>query len=154
MIIADPGNPRTYRIIEDLTGLTRRAIRHGFFKLGQDLRAEASREILRRPKGGRVYYLRSRPGGRVRRHVASAPGETHANFTGRLRRSIGWQVYGHLSMEFGYGVDPRGPAPVYGQFLEFGTIRLDPRPSLQNAMEVQQRNGETYFNNEFNRAFP
>ncbi len=153
MIIADPDNARTFRVVEDLTGLTRRAIRHGFFKLGQDLRRRANAEILRRPKSGRTYIIRTRTG-RRRRHVASAPGETHANLTGRLRRSIGWQVHGHLSMEFGYGVDPRGPAPEYGQYLEFGTVMLQPRPSIQNSMTDVQRNSETYFNNEFNRAFP
>jgi len=121
----------------------RRAIRQGFFEFGKDLRDTASQEILRRPKGGRTYIVRQ--GKRRFRHTASAPGETHANLSGKLRRSIGFQIHGSRSMDFGYGVDPRGPAPDYAIYVEDGTSRMAARPSLQNAIRVTLRNGEVYF---------
>ena len=124
-----------------LNRLTRRSIRHGWFALAQDLRRTANTEILRRPKGGRTYTIRS-PSGRRRRHVASAPGETHANLSGTLRRSLGWIVRGHTGMEFGYGVDK--PAPDYAR-IEDGWGRVRPRPSLLNAINATNRNAERYF---------
>ena len=132
----------------DFTGLTRRSIRHGWFALAQDLKRVANTEILRKPKSGRVYFIRL-PSGRIKRHIASAQGETHANLSGTLRRSLGWQVRGHTGMEFGYGVSsPVGAgynaAPIYAE-IEFGYGRVAPRPSLQNAINETNRNAERYF---------
>ena len=144
----DRANQRVYVQIDSLEELTRRAIRHGWFTLGKDLRQTASKEILRRPKSGRVYRVRG-PSGRRRRHVASAPGETHANLTGAARRSLGWVVTGSRSMEWGYGVDKS--APEYVKHLEFGTKRMAARPSLQNAMDAVHRNSKMYFGKGFTR---
>jgi hypothetical protein len=69
--------------------------------------------------------------------VASAPGETHANLSGRLRRSIGWKVSGTHEMEWGYGVvQKKDEAPYYAPYVEEGTTRMDARPSLGNAVRV------------------
>ena len=125
----------------ELRALTRRSIRHGWFALAKDLRQTANIEILRRPKGGRVYIV-SGPSGRRRRHIASAPGETHANLSGTLRKSLGWLVRGHTGMEFGYGVDK--PAPDYAG-IEFNFGRVKARPSLQNAINATNRNSTRYF---------
>jgi HK97 gp10 family phage protein len=147
MIEHDPQNRRVFIRLVGVEQASRRVIRRAFFFLGRDLRSTASREILRKPKSGRTYIFRTR-NGRRRKHVASAPGETHANFSGKLRRSLGFRVNGHVSMEFGYGVDK--DAPPYGLFLEFGTVKMAARPSLQNAMRDVERNTEQYFINEFN----
>lgn len=128
---------------------SRRAIRQGFFQLGKDLKKTASDEILRKPKGGRVYVIRG-AGGSRRRHVASAPGETHANLGGKLRRSLGWQVQGAEQLEFGY-MD--GLIPDYAPFVEFGTTRMAARPSLQNAISVITRNAEVYFSSALAKEF-
>ncbi len=144
----DFANRQVYLTIDNLDTMVRRSIRHGWFLLGKDLQSTASREILRKPKSGRTYFRVDRIG-RRRRHVASAPGETHANMTGRTRRSLGWQVYGVKSMEFGYGVSSP-PAPDYAGFLEFGG-RNEPRPSLQNAITATNRNSQLYFTQRFNR---
>lgn len=141
-----PGDSRLFARLGTTNDGVRRAIRQGFFLLGRDLRQTASAEILRRPKSGQTYVIRT-PGGRRFRHTASAPGETHANLSGRLRRSIGFQIHGARSMDFGYGVDPNGPAPDYAPFVENGTTRMAPRPSLANAIRVVTRNGERYFAN-------
>lgn len=132
----------------------RQSIRRGWFRLGQDLKTEANTEILRKPKGGRVYIRRDKRG-RRRRHVASAPGETHANLTGKLRRSISWKVHGHEKLDFGYGIatTAKNKAPVYDKFVEFGTRIMEPRPSLQNAITATQRNAEDHFQKELSKTF-
>lgn len=146
VVKTDRRGERVLTELGDISKATRRGIRQGFFNLGRDLKFRANAEILRRPKGGRVYLVRG-PRGRIRRHVASAPGETHANLTGALRRSIGWQVNGHESMDFGYGVGNRkkNQAPEYSPFVEFGTNRMEERPSLNNAIDASQRDAERNF---------
>lgn len=147
-------NPKAFLKMMGLEGATRRSIRHAWFELGKDLRAEANREILRKPKSGRVYVVRGR-GGRRRRHVASAPGETHANLTGKLRRSIGWKVSGSDQMDFGYGVASTGrnAAPPYAPAIEFGRAdgSIAPRPSLQNAIRATQRRVPVEFEDQMER---
>ncbi len=138
----DYRNRVVYAHIDNLANMTDRSIRQGFFQLGRDLKQTANAEILRKPKHGRTYIIRS-PSGRKRRHVASAPGETHANITGKLRRSLQWQVHGAKSLEFGFGIN--NPAPVYGKWIEHGSRRMKPRRSLWNAIEATNRNAERYF---------
>lgn len=140
----DLNNRQVFVQMENLQGLTERSIRHGFFALGKDLKITASKQILFKPKSGRTYIRRDKIG-RRRRHVASAPGETHANMTGAARRSLGWQVTGFKSLEWGYGVSTLHAPPDYVEGLEFGTRRAAPRPSLQNAMRTVNRNAERYF---------
>lgn len=147
------GAEKTFLNIEGIRRLTRESIRKTWFELGKDMRAEANKEILRTPKSGRVYIIRGR-GGRSRRHVAGAPGETHANLTGDLRRSISWKVFGTDSMAFGYGVSTtsRNAAPDYGPFVEFGTTNMAARPSLANAIDATQRNAELHFTRAMRRG--
>lgn len=117
--------------------LSDRAVRRSFFELGDHLKRETSRDILdRASKRGRVYLISDRRG-RRRRHRSSAPGQTHANLTGRLRRSLSWKVRGARSMDFGYGVSTtkRNAAPEYDEHVEFGTGRMAARPSIGNNVE-------------------
>lgn len=150
---SDRGNERVFATLARTEDLTRRSIRRTWFMLGRDLKAEANREILRRPKSGRTYIIRTRSG--RRRHVASAPGETHANLSGRLRRSISWKTHGTDSMDFGYGISTASanPAPVYAPFVEFGTGRMAARPSLENAIDKLQANVGKHFEDAMNQAF-
>ena len=142
MIRAAPGNNTVLLKISNLGELTERGIRHGFFRFAKDLKQDVNREILRKPKGGRVYRIRTRSG--YRRHTASAPGETHANLSGTLRKSLGWKVRGAKSMEFGYGVDVT-PAPDYAEAVEEGTRRMAARPSLRLGVKRNMRNAEKHF---------
>jgi len=144
----DPKNKVVYAKIENLGKITSRSIRQGFFMLGKDLKRTANKNILSKPKGGKVYIARTRSG-RRRRHRASAPGESHANRSGMLRRSLGWKVNGSKSMEFGYGVDK--PAPDYGKFVEDGTFKMKPRPSLAIAVKQTNRNSELYVGQMFEK---
>lgn len=147
------GNKRVYIKIDNLENITRRSIRNAFYLLGDDLKDTANKEILKKPKKGRIYIIRDRAG-RRRRHRASAPGETHANLSGKLRRSLGYQIRGAKTLEFGYGVEQgkgAGKVPIYGKFLEFGTIKMEARPTLQNAISATNRNAEIYVGNQFKK---
>lgn len=121
-----------FRRVKDLDSLIQEGIRQGFLEFMRDLKHEANRAILKDPKTGRVYVRRDRAG-RRRRHKSSAPGESHANLTGVLRRSISFKVRGHDRATFGYGA-LGDDAPVYARFVEFGTSRMAARPSLRNAI--------------------
>lgn len=124
-------NEVVYRKVKDLESLIEEGIRQGFLELMRMLKREANRAILKDAKTGRVYIRRDRAG-RRRRHQSSAPGETHANRTGALRRSVSFKVHGYDRAKFGYGAV--GDAPVYARFVEFGTSKMRARPSLQNAI--------------------
>jgi HK97 gp10 family phage protein len=132
----DRNGDLVYRELVALPEAGTRAIRHAWFDYGKDLKVNANKAILAKPRYGRVYVIRG-PSGRRRRHVASRPYESHANMTGRLRRSISWKVRGHTEMTFGYGVSTTAlnTAPDYAFFVEFGTSRMVERPSLGNAIE-------------------
>lgn len=146
--VEDINNKKVYVKINDLEDLTRQSIRRGFFLLAQNLKRTANTNILKKPKSGRLYIKRNKGGAR-NRHRASAPGETHANETGKLRRSLGWIVSGSQKMEFGYGVDK--PAPDYAKFVEDGTFKMAPRPSLAIAVKQTNRNAELYVSDMFRK---
>ena len=144
-------NNRVFGRIENTFKLTKRGLRQGMFKAGQSLIAEANREILKGQKTGRIYIRRDRIG-RRRRHQASAPGETHANLTGELRKSLSFQAHGSSELEFGYGVSSGKDAPEHGKFVEFGTTKMKPRPSLRNALNAEQSNLTEHFEREILKA--
>lgn len=136
----DPKSMRAVARIARLVELTRAGVQFAAYTSGKGLVKTTSAEILRKPKSGRTYVRRDRLG-RRRRHVASAPGETHANRTGKLRRSLGFKVRGHRQLEFGYGA-VKADAPVYAEYVENGTTIMKARPSLQNGIRAENRNFE------------
>jgi len=150
--IRSSGNDLVFGKIKNLEKTTKEGLRRGMFKAGQGLRSEASRAILKDKKTGVVYNRRTRTGGR-RRHQASAAGETHANMTGTLRRSLSFQLKGTQSLEFGYGVSSGNEAPKYAKFVEFGTKNMKPRPSLKNALNAEQGNIVQHFGSGIKKAF-
>lgn len=147
-ITIDPNSRKAILRIRGLKKLTKAGIEHGAWTSAQGLRKATSQEILRKPKGGRVYTSRTRSGAR-RRHIASSPGETHANFSGTLRRSLDFKVSSR-EIEFGYGVT-KGNAPDYAEFVEFGTKNMKPRPSLQNGIKGERRNFQNNFEREISK---
>lgn len=148
-VIEDPDNFKVYAKLDGVERLTKRATRRGMFKWARDLKSTANAAVLAKDKVGRVYIRRGK-GGRKRRHRASAPGQSHASRTGKLRRSIGWRVTGADRLEFGYGVDGR-ETPDYDGFVEFGTFKMKPRPTIQNAIKDTMGNAETYFEEELRK---
>ena len=139
---------RTVQRISGLKKLTRSGVDHAAFVSGRGLVKTTSREILKRPKGGRTYIRRD-SAGRRRKHVASAPGQTHANMTGTLRKSLGFKV-NPKQLEFGYGVQAN-QAPTYARAVEFGTRRMAARPSLQNGIKAERRNFQNNFDREIGK---
>ena len=143
---SDIGNQRIFIELGQLDNKTRKAIRQTWFRVGKDLHKEASNEILHGVKTGRIYLVKTK-GGRRRRHRASAPGETHANLRGKLRRSISWAVHGAESMDFGYGVSTTAANkdPDYAAPVELGSKNAKARPSLANAIHAGQRKAQQHF---------
>ena len=136
--------------IKSIKKLTKSGMEHAFDTSAVGLRKATSDQILIKPKGGRTYTYRT-PSGRRRRHVASAPGETHANLHGALRWSLGYKVNGANSLEFGYGVQSKSPAPDYASAIEFGSSRIKARPSLSNGINSQVRNFQKNFQREIGK---
>lgn len=134
--------------IKGLKKSTKYAVDRASWTSGNGLIKETSAEILKKPKGGRVYTYRDALG-RRRRHKASAPGETHANLSGRLRRSLSFKVRTN-QLEFGYGVQ-KTDAPDYAESVEFGTNKMAARPSLQNGIRSQRRNFQNNFEREISK---
>ncbi len=123
--------------VKNLSKLTKAGVEHAGYVSGKGLVRATSAEILKKPKGG-ITYIRIDRAGRRRRHVASAPGQTHANMTGALRRALDFKTTS-TELEFGYGV-VKGDAPKYAGFVEFGTRNMKARPSVQNGIRSQRRN--------------
>lgn len=136
-------NNKVFGIIKDIPKLTRKGLRQGMFKVGHSLISVANREILKGDKTGIIYIRRDKVG-RRRRHQSSAPGETHANLTGTLRRSLSFQLRGSSEIEFGYGVSSGKEAPDYA-LIEFGTTKMKARPTLKNSLNSEQKNMTNYF---------
>lgn len=76
---------------------------------------------------GRTY---SRGQGRV--HVASSPGYPPNVDSASLRNSMHWEQTGPLETTIYVGVE-------HGEWLEFGTSRIAPRPFMRPAFEDAQR---------------
>lgn len=147
--VANRNNRKVFGKIEGIEKLTRRGMRQAMSKVGHTILDEANREILKGSKTGKVYIRRDSKG-RRRRHKSSAQGETHANFSGTLRRSRSFQMHGTTSLEVGYGVSSGKDAPEYARAIEFGFKgrNLKPRPSIKNALTSQQGNITQHFERE------
>ncbi len=141
-ITIESGSLKAVSKIKGLEKLADVAVERASFKSGKGLVATASKQILARPKGGQTYIRRDRLG-RRRRHVASAEGESHANMTGTLRKSLGFKV-SKRELTFGYGVD-RGDAPIYARKIN------STRPSLEIAINSEQRNIENHVRREIRK---
>lgn len=127
----DPGNRKAHLHIANTDKLTKRAIRQGFYKVGKLLAASASKDILAKDKTGRLYLIRR--GKVVRRHRASAKGETFANLSGAARRTLGFDVKGGSELVFGFRKDQK---TFYTKILETSLNR----PALGNAVKKEQGN--------------
>lgn len=138
-------NKQVFRRIKKTARLSEFGIRQAWFSVGKDLIAEAKRATIVKPRSGRTYVIVTKSG-KKRRHKASLPGESHANMTGTLRKSLQWKVQG-TELEFGYGI-ANGAAPKYAQWVEFGTKRMAARPTAQNSIRDNEENAVQHFNRE------
>lgn len=133
-----PGNTAFDKSIDNISLSMKGGIRAGFFAIGSQLRQTARSQMLEK-KNGELYPVP----GRSRRVRASAPGQSPASRTGRLRRSIGYDISGD-SMAFGAG--GRGSGVGYAEFLEQGTGKMKARPLLLNSVTKNEAKIETLFN--------
>jgi HK97 gp10 family phage protein len=117
--------------IRNLDSATRAGIRMGMYNLGKSLVKTAQTEMRKKNKTGRTYRYKGR------KHVASAAGETAANRSGKLRKSINFTVQGSEGITFGANTK-------YATFLEQGTKKMAPRPTLQNSMKKNYIVGANY----------
>ena len=152
---ADRRNTKAFKLLNALIPRTRIAIRNTWFAVGLQLDKEARKEINRKPKSGRTYFIRVGRSKKVRRHIASAPGETHANRSYKLRNSVSWKVHGSEMMEFGYGFSTTASnkAPFYDSYVEDGTSKMKPRPSIGNAVAAVKGTVEDRFQKEMLAEF-
>ncbi len=132
-ITESSGNTAVRRHIRNLDRLLIRGVRQGFFQVGSLLKKTAQEQMMEKPKHGRLYRIRR--GSKIRNHIASASGETPANRSGELRKSIGFESAG-LVLQFGAGGRDSGVG--YAKFLEDGTDKMLPRPLLRNAVHTQE----------------
>ena len=147
MIIKPKGDTlHALNSLKDMERLTKLGVRSAWRLSGQSLVRESRRSIVDDPKTGRVYLIRRR------RHRASAPGESPANLTGRLRKSIGFVLSGKMDLEFGVGPSMSTNVPDYARTLELGGGRIAKRPYLIKAIEKEDRNMENYLFNEIRKS--
>ena len=93
------------------------------FRIANDIRNEAIRLVLRTTKSGRRYG----------NHIASAPGEPFASDSGRTVQSI---RVDHSPGSMRAKVSAGGEAKK----MEFGTIKIRPRPFMTPAVaNIRQR---------------
>lgn len=144
MIYAQPLFDITNNKITNLTKNTKQGIRKAFYFIGKDLKKESVRLINQKPKSGRFYIINVGIGGKAlkspRIHQASAPNEAPAVITGKLRKSISFNVHNFNQLEFGSNVE-------YGKYLELGTVKMKPRPYLKPSILNKNKNSILYIGN-------
>ena len=140
-----------FRKFNDIENDVQEVMRRGWFSYLQALQDRANKDILKKDKRGRVYLVKIK-GGR-RRHRSSRSPQSHANLSGELRRSLSWSVRGYTNASFGYGVSTTAvkKSPIYASWVEGGTRRMRPRPSLHNS--VNREEVEPHWDRVFDRYF-
>lgn len=136
-------NRRTFIKIDMLDKNVKREIHNALCEIGQSNVVHARHMIFKR-KTGRIYVIKGSF------HQASAPGEPPANLSGELAKHVGYIVSGHSEMEFG-DKSQQGKAP-YGMFLEFGTVKMKPRPHIRRTVQEQSKDTYTSLENSMKKA--
>lgn len=139
--------------VENIEGDIHEVMRQGWFLYLEALRKRANKAILKKDKRGKVYRVKSRSSGAYRNHRSSRSPQSHANMFGDLRRSLSWKTMGWNKGRFGYGVssNAKGKAPKYATWVEGGTRRMRPRPSLHNSFN--REDVEKHWDKAFDRVF-
>ena len=106
----------------------------------QNIRTHAIKSILRGTKSG-VEYQKYSP---RRKHRASAPGEAPASDTGRLAGAIRADIEGRQAEVVA--------DTEYAAWLEFGTMKIQPRPFMVPAMEKERPKWEERLNRIVDKA--
>ncbi|MCK4758727.1 MAG: hypothetical protein KAT69_01690 [Candidatus Aminicenantes bacterium] len=129
-IIEAEGTQRAFESAGNIAANTKFGIEKAFYFIGKDLTGEFNRQVLAKNKTGQLYIIHR--GKTRRRHIASAPGETPANISGKYRKAIGFKVDGANQLIFGNSAE-------HANFLESGTRFMKKRPGLGNAVKASER---------------
>lgn len=133
MLEPEAGTDEAYESVVLAPRRTEMAIQLGFWQIGRNLSATLSRQMLAKDKAGKIYKYKKR------KHRASAPGQTAANRSGRMRKARTFKIKGFRELEFGIAGAP------YAAFLEKGTSKMEPRPGLKNTIDEETKNTENEF---------
>lgn len=143
----DENNRKVFFNLKNATVEQKKGIRLAFFDIGNHLIKDAQAAILAKPKHGRTYLVKLR--GEWRLHVASAPYEAPAEFTGALRKAHTLKVSGSNKMIFGVVSSTEGTTRgvLYGRDLELGNSRkhLEPRAWLISTIKKNEKNMQKLF---------
>jgi hypothetical protein len=135
--------PKSQRAIDELKRLnqnTKQGIRLGMHDIGKQLKAIAKKFIIDPPKTGRISHDveysstsgKNSGAPRIKKtHQASRKGESPANLSGRLYKSLNYEVHGSDSLSFG------NSAP-YAADLEF---RMK-RPYMKKSIDAAKKDIE------------
>ena len=144
-------NRRIFVKINNLRKEMNKGIRRGFYLLGVRLQKETKKDILRKPRSGIVYVVRTAK--RRRRHTASEPGEAPASISGRLWRSLDFKVSGSRNMKFGYDSTAKTDEGFeYGRYWEADASASKLRPGLLNNIEKNKGFAIRMFGREIKKA--
>jgi hypothetical protein len=156
-ILVDTKSRKVLINLSKIADCTAVGIRNAFGIIGNNL-VNRSRVLIDRPKTGRTYPVPYGFGIKTKlsytTYRASAPGEAPAVLTGRLRKSISYEMRGKFSMEFGskedssvisFGTKMKNTSlAIYAPALELGADNLKPRPFLTPAVTGEQKNNLNY----------
>jgi hypothetical protein len=139
---------------KDFEKVAPKAIRAAFYDIGKGL-VKDMQGYIDEPKSGRIYgtklgVSKFRVKNEVRvtptilkksgKHVASAPGEAPAKWTGKLRKSLDFQVIGANKQSLTFGINQSRWGCDYAQYLEYkdllgmtGRWKIAPRPFVSRA---------------------
>jgi phage gpG-like protein len=118
------------RWFKDFSADVQKAIGDAVNATALEVITDVKKRIQRGPKTGRTY-IRASGKNLSREHTASAPGEAPATDSGDLASSIYFENSGKTDATIGSRL-------AYAAYLEFGTQRIDPRPSWTPAVELAQ----------------
>ena len=128
-IKADHANREVHLHLEKTSLFFREGIRNALFEIGDENSKQLKKFIIDPPHTGIIY---NRPGNMGQQHQASAPGESPADMTGKLSKSVNYKVRGSYEVEFGEKMP-------YGKYLEEGTAKIQPRPHLIRTVRKKER---------------
>lgn len=125
-VIPDYKNKQVEFQLERLKPNMERAIRTALFEIGAENTQQVKKYIYAPPKTGRIYKYKGR------NHQASAPGQSPANRSGFLARSINYKVHGCREVEI-------FSTAKYANYLEDGTKKMEPRPYFVRTINKKSR---------------
>ena len=145
-ITSSVSNDITFKKLDHIVFGTKKGIKESFDRMGKDLIATSRRLILEESKSGRLYIYNIN--GKRISHIASAPGQSPANITGKLVSTINTSITGSYQMQFGAGnhIDVK-----YAKYLEIGTSKMEKRPYLIRAINLNERNNYVTLNEKIKR---